>query len=1020
MATKKISTTDKSKKYGKHLNPFQHALQRPDTYIGSINTIGKDMWVFNIKRSDSEAFDNEEDPDDENTNNEGEGEEGGSKKKGIEAKIVKLNIKYNCGLSRIVIELLSNAIDNIWRPEDDPNSIPMKNIWFKLHTDPDDVEYGMIEVSNDGYYIPVEKTTYQYEDYRKQKVTSEKIYPAEMFFGEMMAGTNFDDTGVGKKTSGKNGMGAKAANVFSKKFIVEHADPENKRKFYQEYRNNGKERDEPIITKYTAKTGYTTIKIYPDYERFGYEGLDHDFTMLMKKYAYDAAMVTGVPMNLTIGDVTEKILIKDLKKYAKLYFPDGKINKMDSIKTEFGDECVIVEMEKPEFDAVKDIQHISFINGIHTREGGIHVDAFKSAIFPILTKTFNSRKPKKGQSQKELLKATAKEVYPYFILFIRCESYNPKFNSQLKENLDAVKDIYSDDPKAITDKFLLWEKGAGPKKEFVTKITEMCEKMLKWNFVSLLEEKLELRLDRSITSKENKSRVAMGNKYTAANYLGGDSRLFIIEGLSAKGWADRLIVGMPDGRDYNGSLAIKGKCLNVHNASISTINKNEEVQAIKQVIGLRFGVDYSDDKNFATLNYGKIEILTDADDDGIHIRGLLLRFFLQWPALFARGAISSFSTTVVRVESGKKNEQGFYSNHDFRNWFENNETKKKQDIRYLKGLGSHEPGDEKFYLKDPKEIQYNIETKTKQIEIEKDNIGLAWDKKRGDDRKKWIAKSMVADNTTAVVNTTAVGSDGELDPTQFEEEIMSFSGDMSIMNFIHQHLLIYHKMVLKRALPSMYDGCKHVMRQALYGTLNSTIDKRIKLVTLSGKIIEKTEYHHTPDSLLDAIINMARGYIGTNNIPLFQNKGQYGNRWGDEAANPRYLFTAIDPITKVIFDPRDEPILEHEYEDGKKVEYKQYMPIVPMILINGVKGIGSGWATDIPCYNPEDLVHGIQVWLDDQDSNQGSNKKKKAFKNLPPLKPWYRGFKGTIELVENDGKRDERYKYVSWQSIGIM
>ena len=927
-------------KKGKRLNPFQHALSRPDIYIGNIKTISNNQWVISSFES--------------------------TQKDKFEYK----KVKYNQGLLRLFIEIMSNAIDNKWRSE--KHEIPMKKIEFTL-----DKETGYITIWNDGYYIPVKKEEYKYEDYRTGKTIKDIAYPAEIFFGEMLAGTNFEDNSK-RKTSGRNGIGSKAANIFSKEFIVEQTDPENRKKFIQVYRNNGKIREKPVITSYKAKTGYTKITFLPDYEYFKYPKLDNNLFSILKRNIYDCAMITGLNIIFNSGEDKEKIVIKTLEKYVRLYFPDVKKHKILSFTSPTGSECVIVEGIDPEANVQNNVEHISFVNGIYTKNGGLHVETWRDVIFQILVKLFNSKK------RKNPLKTTAKELYPYFIIFVKYEIEDAQFDSNTKDYFTGIK---SDEVPQIVypnDK----NKKVEYRKELVLQIT----KMLKWNFINKLEEKLEAKLDKTQQTKEKtRKKIIQSPKWTDANNAGKkyalECTLFITEGLSAKAFADRIISSIDKGTDYYGSFALKGKFLNVKNATREKINDNITLTDLKNFLGLKPHIDYSKDENFNTLRYGKAVMVTDADDDGIHIRGLLLNLFhTQWPALYNREYVKSFSTCVSKVMIGKKDPILFYSTPSFKQWYSGQtlEFLKKINVNYYKGLGTHKPGDEKQYLTDPKYLLYTCnKNDTKFME-------LGFNKKKSNERKKWIMTN-IEENAN-------------------NEQEFIYEGPLTLSDFVDKQLIIYHRTDLRRSIPNMYDSFKEGQRKAFYGISIEKGVKPINLENLIGSIKKETSYHHGGESLIGTIVNMTQGFVGTNNIPFFVNEGEYGTRMNSGVhAAARYIFTKMENIMKTIYSPLDEPLLEKSIEDNIEVEYKFFIPILPMILINGASGIACGFSTNIPAYNPDDIIDWILHWLD-KSSDSKSDKEDK----LKSLKPWYRNFTGEINLVKKNNKT------ISWSSKGIM
>jgi DNA topoisomerase-2 len=166
---------------------------------------------------------------------------------------------------------------------------------------------------------------------------------------------------------------------------------------------------------------------------------------------------------------------------------------------------------------------------------------------------------------------------------------------------------------------------------------------------------------------------------------------------------------------------------------------------------------------------------------------------------------------------------------------------------------------------------------------------------------------------------------------------------------------------------------------------------------LAGYVSEHSAYHHGEISLCMTIVNMAQSFVGSNNLNLLQPLGQFGTRLqgGKDAASPRYIFTNLTPLARAIFHPKDDPLLNYLHDDGQSIEPEWYIPVIPMILINGGEGIGTGefiyivynlmnlgWSTAIPNYNPLDIVKNIYHLMRDEE--------------MEPMEPWYRGFEGSI------------------------
>jgi DNA topoisomerase-2 len=906
---------------GKKLNDFEHCLLRPDTYIGSIENEKHDMWIYD---DSIEGF-------------------------------VNKQIKYNHGLDRIIIEIFSNAIDNKFRSEE--KKIKMTKIKVTVNK-----ENGEISIWNDGLFIPIELTEFEYKNHKTKEVTIDKCYPAETYFGDFKSSTNYNDTEQ-RKTSGRNGIGAKATVCFSKSFEVEHTDPKKHKKFYQKYENNGTERSKPHITSYQGKTGYTKITFIPDYEKFGFtKGLSNDFYALIKKHTYDTAMLTGLNVTFNGDEQGEtKIVIKDLIKYAKLFFPNSQ---MISFKSK---DCQVVLVDEgiaPETETSDSVRHVSFVNGCPSIKGGTHIDAWRDNIFSSIVKAVNAKNTK-----AKLPKASAKELHPYFVMFVVTDVSNPKFNSQTKEELTSPT------PKTIklTD----------------ADITKIC----KWNFYELLKERLLAKMDKKAnkTTKVSKKTLNLGTKGQEANWAGSNKSmgctLHIVEGMSAKKFATTGFSVLENTNDANGVLALKGKFINVVKATTAQISNNEEVQLIRKVLGLQNGVDYSKDNNFEKLRYGRINILTDSDLDGHHIKGLVQAFFWKlYPSLLKReGFLMSLSTPLLVVK-----DKFFYSNEEYVDWQKT--AKSKASAKYHKGLGTSTNKQAKECFEDNKITTYTLDGD------EDAYMALGFEKEKTDARKDWLNRHLPEDSFTNNIKLEDVEDENnpiEIKRTELDDDNF-YEGDMALSYFIDTRIRAFGLKALTRAIPSVMDGMKESQRKILFTFFkeNITEEREKKVEQMSGKVSDVSGYHHGGASANQTIINMAQGFIGANNIPLLANSGQFGSRLdGGEASAPRYIFTFLEKITRVLFNETDDNILEYVVDDGMQVEPYWYMPILPMILINGADGIGMGFSTNIPTYNPTDIV----AWIKNKIKSMTTKKNDK----MEPLIPWARGFKGESYIENN-------------------
>lgn len=741
-------------------------------------------------------------------------------------------------------------------------------------------------------------------------------------------------------------------NVFSTKFIVKGLDPNNGKVLEQTWTNNMRNTTEPKITSTKLKTGFTKVTYFPDFKQLDLDEYSDDIINLYTKYVIDAAMLTKIKVYLN----EELIPVNSLETYSELY--DTPTDEKLLIKNK-NSEILICPANINEF------QHISFVNGVYTRLGGVHVDSWSEVIFRPLVEKFN----KKDKPQVNI-----KDIKQFFRIFVVATIPNPEFSSQDKEKLEA------------------------PKINPEVKQTDI-NKILKWSVIEDINDIIKMKemvvLKKSEKKKKGYTKIeGLDPANNAGGKLGYQCSLILCEGLSAKTYAVAGIQkGVYDkaGRDFFGCLALRGKTLNVRNSIPTTIAKNKVITDLIQTLNLRHDLDYTEDKNYKTLSYGKIILLTDADVDGLHISGLIMNFFhYLFPSLLERDEpfVISMCTPIVRVFN-PKGDILFYDENKFREFTKEQQKQNKTfKSKYYKGLGTTKPEDVPDTF-GKKIIEYvNDDNSTT-------NMNKIFHKKFADTRKEWLANYDPNPNFS-------LDDEGEI----VEMEISSFLNN-EVIKFSHNDC--------RRSIPSLFDGLKESQRKVLYAVKkrNLTYNKQsLKVAQLGGYVAEHTNYHHGEQNLFETIINMAQDYVGSNNIPLFYRDGMFGTRLvsGKDSASPRYIFTKMESITPLIFREEDDILLDYVIDDGDVVEPKFYIPIIPMILVNGALGIGSGWSSSIPCYNPLDIIECIKIWLNNdgevllKDPDDGT-----LLSMFPDIVPWYRGFEGTIEKLDT--------KYVTYGVI---
>jgi DNA topoisomerase-2 len=779
-----------------------------------------------------------------------------------------------------------------------------------------------ISVYNNGNGIPV----VEHKDH--------KVWIPELIFGHLLTSSNYDKDEK-KITGGKNGYGAKLTNIFSKRFRLETVDAERKLKYVQVFENNMKIKHPPEITKCSAKP-YTQIDFSPDLERFGIDKIDEDTLQLMKKRVIDITACTNKNVSVFLND--KKIECKTLEKYVSYYLDDS----IEKVYEEVSDRWEVVIAINPDTK----FEHVSFVNGISTIKGGKHVDYVANSII----KRVQTIASTKGIKRKKIELKPA-HIKDNLFIFVRSTIENPAFDSQIKEYLTTPSTKFGSKCE-VSDKFI--------------------EKLMK---TSLIERAMKLSdFKDSIGLQKNsgkKTSTLRGiDKLDDANKAGTAESLkctlILTEGDSAKALA---ISGLGVvGRDYFGVFPLRGKVLNVRDVAMKKVSDNQEISSLVKIMGLKYTKSKSKEDTLKELRYGKIMIFTDADVDGSHIKGLLMNLFATfWPELLEiPGFIISLATPILKVKKQKEVIE-FYTMSEFNTWKDTIDNIKSWDIKYYKGLGTSTSEEAKGYFTDfdKKNIIYAIsdndgDEENKKISIDK--IELAFDKKRSEDRKMWL-KSYDKNDIIE----------------QSQKKILYHE-------FIDRELIHFSDYDCKRSIPSLCDGLKPSLRKILFSCFKRNLKKEIKVAQLAGYISENSAYHHGEQSLYDSIIGMAQDFVGSNNIELLDPKGQFGSRLlgGEDAASPRYIFTNLSELAFHIYNPLDAPLLEYNEDDGKKIEPDWYIPILPMILVNGTCGIGTGFSTNIPPHDPELIVKNLMNMMDD--------------KQYESMMPWFRGFKGSVEF----------------------
>ncbi|QIG59727.1 topoisomerase 2 [Dishui Lake phycodnavirus 3] len=807
----------------------------------------------------------------------------------------KKSINYSPALLKIFDEILVNAIDR--------NSLHPKNV-TSISVEINK-ETGAVTIENNGPLGGIGVRVHE----------KEGVWNPELTFGHLLTSTNYDDD---KKriVGGRNGYGAKLTNIYSTEFSIVIKDHETKQTYTQKWNDNMTVCHPPKITKHSGASSSVSITFIPDWKRFDMKKMDENIFKIFEKRVWDANICTTP--NCKVKFQGEALPKTSFEAYAKMH--EG-VTELCSVTTDRWSVCI--------GPSENGMEQVSFVNGICTTKGGTHVDHVVS----YLASGIIEEMAKKINLKPQQVKNT-------FNVFVKATLENPTFSSQVKSECTSKAQDFG-------SKF-------EPPKNFVKNALKTGIQ----DELTALSKFKELKELKKTDGGARKSKITGIPKLDDANKAGtaqsGKCTLIVTEGDSAKTLA---VAGLSVvGRDYYGVFPLRGKCKNVRDASVSQLTSNQEFNDLKKILGLQQGKEYTD---ISELRYGRLMIMTDADNDGSHIKGLILNMIHYfWPSLLKLGFVVSMVTPIIKASKGSET-KSFYTDSAFRTWY--GDGKSGWKIKYYKGLGTSTSAEAREYFKKIQDLTVKFD-----VDVMTDaSIVLAFDKTKADDRKTWLLES-----------TAKSASDLEIPYGHVKQ--------LGISDFVHKDLVNFSLADLKRSIAHVADGLKPSQRKVLFACFHKNLKEEMKVAQLAAYVADKSAYHHGEVSLADTIVKLANDYTGSNNINLLEPCGQFGTRLmgGKDASQTRYIFTKLSKNTRKLFDPRDDPILKYLDDDGRQIEPDFYVPTLPMVLINGTEGIGTGFSCYVPPFKPDDIKENIARLLDG--------------KELVNMSPWFRGFKGKV------------------------
>jgi DNA topoisomerase-2 len=793
---------------------------------------------------------------------------------------------------------------------------------------------GVLVISNDGSTPPVEQNDFG-------------DWIPTLAFSRFNSGANFDDSETGAKdvaaTVGMNGLGAKGLNCFATDFTVHVND--SQKVFAQTWTKNMGETKKPRVRDANEKEKMTTeVKISwkPDLARLNSSAADVEKVSAWYAFAAAICAPSGVRVfwnGKLVGMRTPQDLCKALGGTTPIARAEGK-----------GYSLCVCGRPPTADDAAADDDDVSnagagvgldfgFVNGTPCSHG-THAKHVLGAVSQIVGAKMKSKNP----DATFPLSFVAKHV----IVVLVCEVPNPRFDSQAKEVLKTNLSEFG------------WR--FEPQPDFVSAI-------LRGPLVAAALEAAREREDREASKLTKKAaRGPTVAKHERAHVLGkGTASLFVTEGDSAKNFAVAGISVV--GRKNYGVYPIRGKFLNVRGMKPVDVAKNKEASELLGILGLQLNHEYTKAEALR-LPYRHLVILADQDVDGSHIAGLLMNFVAVCAPSLLRvlpDFVCRFATALIRVrQPGGKQDLSFYTEEAYK--AELDAGRAKGVASYYKGLGTSSNAQAKEYFRD---LKKNTIVIRRDDEVCDDSLDLFFNSKRSDDRKASIAQC-----------ESVAPLDYSLEHTSFAE-------------FVQRELLpSYAKASIERAIPRLEDGLKPSGRKALWAA-RKVLREPISVANAAGKFASLSHYHHRGTAMEGTIVHMAIDYVGAPNVNLFTPLGQFGSRHSHAPASAAYPKIALEAIADKLFPPADAPVLTYVEDEGVFVEPEVFVGVIPASLCFGGKGIATGWRTELPQFDPKDLVRACEL---------AAGADRAACESFAAqMKPFFRGFSGTVVADDKGG-----------------
>ncbi len=944
-----------------------------------------------------------------------------------DGKYVQHTYEMPPSMYKCIDEAVVNACDHVIRTSEaiTTNSIdPRRKVtWIRMNFDN---VTGKFSIENNGIGIPIAK------DPKKG------LWIPQLAFGQMRAGSNLKNTD--SIIGGTNGVGVKIANILSTEFSVEtirldklfnRAEkkdlPKNQR-YQQTWTNNMNTEGQPVITPVAitkssqANMEFTKIAFTLDYiNHFKYQQheLPELFSLLdsviMTRAYLCAAYVGDLGVSVYYNNVL--VPIKSMLDIARFMFPTTKIMStiikpdpaLSTSTKQYPLECVVVLVEN-DAKSLKKLAHITQVNGVITKEGK-HIEY-------IMTQIINGVKTELERLIGAKFAFEPNYVYKNVFLFLKCKLPGIDWKAQVKEEVilpnAKIMHQYTPDQKLIVD----------------------------------LSEQLKYII---LAKRKKRNDNFKSEKYTKANAAGTKESLkcslILPEGDSAKAMVSSGVNYRPSrnapqllGHEYYGILTLGGVIMNVRRCikkfelpqmDGTTITRYYENDQLSENIFWRtflketgLNIDYRYDpksptykKEMSELKYGCIIGFVDQDHDGVgFIFPLILNIFdLLWPNLLQSGFVKRFATPSRRAipkTPGKILE--FYSDHEFDSWFEKTgwdleELKKHYDIKYIKGLATHTEQETIHMFKHFSDnlFTYTNEAAKKDMLAHENYPEVIDEFAELDDEER--EEELIPDFETYFGEDTGARKEVLCTPLEpipadvdLEQRTTKIVRTTDHLGYYAKHHALENIM---QKLWNQYDGMNRGGRQILCGAIKkfSASNKPIRVAQLAGSISETMHYTHGAQSLEASITCKAFLSVGGVQLPQFLPFGAFGTRDDpkETAGQPRYIYTCLNKkLTNLIYPDCEYDLLNYRMEEGEPVEPTQYMPIIPMAILESTEIPAHGWKIKIYARDVFSVIANVRRLIIGGDNL-----------SLLSMPPYTHGHSGTIKNIQGKEYTCGNYSY---------